>query len=277
MKREGYSSGYTSSVRQLMNMIFRQAYRNGILVSNPVEKTILPKTEEKEDNPRRRALTEKEQKKFLECVSKRKPFYADIFYVGFSTGMRVGEINALEWSDIDFVNMEIHVNGTMIKVRGKDYYKGATKTEKSRRTVTMLPEIAKRLKKHKIEQAKLRMLLGNEWNPVKGLENLVFTTMYGRPLSDLYVGRYINSTVNKINREEEKKAKEEHRKPEVMESFCPHAMRHTFATRSLERGIPPKVVQSYLGHSTIDVTMNIYTHVTKELEREEIKKIANQF
>jgi integrase len=277
MKREGYSSGYISSVRQLMNMIFRQAYMNGILVSNPVEKTILPKAEEKEDNPRRRALTEREQKTFLECVAKRKPFYADLFYVGFSTGMRVGEISALEWSDIDFDKMEIHVNGTMIKVKGKDYYKGATKTEKSRRTVPMLPEIAKRLKRHKIEQEKLHMMLGDKWEPVKGLENLVFTTMFGRPIADMYVGDYINSTVNAINRNEQKKAMEEHRKPEVMETFCPHAMRHTFATRALERGIPPKVVQSYLGHATIDMTMNIYTHVTEELEREEIKKIANQF
>ena len=74
-----------------------------------------------------------------------------------------------------------------------------------------------------------------------------------------------------------KRAAAEHRKPELMETFCPHSMRHTFATRALEKGIPPKVVQSYLGHSTIDVTMNIYTHVTAELEREEIRKIANQF
>ena len=59
--------------------------------------------------------------------------------------------------------------------------------------------------------------------------------------------------------------------------FSMHVLRHTFATRALERGIPPKVVQSYLGHSTIDVTMNIYTHVTAELEREEIRKLANQF
>jgi integrase len=277
MKREGYSSGYIDDTRQTLNMIFRQAYMNGILVSNPVEKTILPKVEDKEPNPRRRALTEQEQRAFLECVAKRKPLYADIFYVGFSTGMRVGEINALEWSEVDFDKMEIHVNGTMIKVAGKEYRKGPVKTGKSRRTVPMLPEIAKRLRRHKIEQAKLRMMLGDKWEPVKGLENLVFTTMFGKPLMDLSVGRYINSTVNAINREEEKKAAAEHRKPVVMETFCPHSMRHTFATRSLERGIPPKVVQSYLGHSTIDVTMNIYTHVTAELEREEIKKIANQF
>lgn len=277
MKREGYSGGYIENTRQTMNMIFHQAHMNGIIITNPVERSILPKVETKAENLHRRALTEWEQKAFLECAAKRKPFYADIFFVGFSTGMRVGEINGLEWQDIDFDKMEIHVNGTMIKVAGKEYYKGPVKTGESKRTIPMLPEIAKRLRKHKTEQAKLRMMLGNKWEPVKGLEHLVFTTMFGKPLLSLSVGRYINSTVNAVNRSEEKRATAEHRKPELMETFCPHSMRHTFATRALERGISPKVVQSYLGHSTIDVTMNIYTHVTAELEREEIKKIANQF
>ncbi len=277
MKREGYSSGYIENTRQTMNMIFHQAAMNGIIIINPVEKSILPKVESEERNPRRRALTEQEQKAFLECAAKRKPFYADIFYVGFFTGMRIGEINGLEWRDIDFEKMEIHVNGTMIKIAGKDYYKGPVKTGESKRTIPMLPEIAKRLRRHKVEQAKLRMMLGDKWQPVRGLEHLVFTTMFGKPLMTLSVGRYIDSTVNAVNRAEEKKAAAEHRKPELMETFCPHAMRHTFATRALERGIPPKVVQSYLGHSTIDVTMNIYTHVTAELEREEIRKLANQF
>ena len=277
MKREGYSGGYIENTRQTMNMIFHQALMNGIIIINPVEKTVLPKVEDKGVNAHRRALTERDQKAFLECVEKRKPFYADIFYVGFSTGMRIGEINALEWQDIDFDKLEIHVNGTMIKIAGKEYFKGPVKTGDSRRTIPMLPEIARRLRRHKTEQAKLRLMLGDKWEPVKGLEHLVFTTMFGKPLMTLSVGRYINSTVNAVNREEEKRAAAEHREPVVMETFCPHAMRHTFATRALERGIPPKVVQSYLGHSTIDVTMNIYTHVTDELEREEIKKIANQF
>lgn len=277
MKREGYSGGYIDNTRQVMNMIFHQALMNGIILTNPVERFILPKTEDKKENPHRRALTEQEQAVFLECVAKRKPFYADIFYVGFSTGMRIGEINALEWEDIDFNRLEIHVNGTLIKTAGKEYHKGAVKTGKSKRTIPLLPEIAKRLKKHKAEQAELRMMMGDKWEPVKGLEHLVFTTMFGKPLLTLSVGRYIDSTVNTVNREEEKRAEAEHRKPNLMETFCPHSMRHTFATRALEKGIPPKVVQSYLGHSTIDVTMNIYTHVTAELQREEIKKIANQF
>lgn len=279
MKREGYSDGYIDNTRQVMNMLFHQALMNGIILTNPVERSILPKarSEEKEENTHRRALTEQEQAAFLECVAKRKPFYADIFYVGFSTGMRIGEINALEWKDIDFDRMEIHVNGTLIKTVGKEYRKGPVKTGKSKRTIPLLPEIARRLKRHRADQAELRLMLGDRWEPAKGLEHLVFTTMFSKPLLTLSVGRYIDSTVNAVNREEEKKAAAEHRKPDQMETFCPHAMRHTFATRALERGIPPKVVQSYLGHSTIDVTMNIYTHVTAELEREEIRKIANQF
>lgn len=276
MKQEGYSRGYINHTRVTMDMLFRQAYMNGIITSNPVSKSVMPKVEERK-NPRRRALTEQEQKVFLECVEKRKPFYAGIFYVGFSTGLRIGEINALEWADIDFDNMEIHVTGTMIKVAGKEYRKGPVKTEGSRRTVPMLPAVARRLRKHKAEQAELHMMMGDKWKPAKGLENLVFTTMFGMPLMTLSVGRYIDSTVNAINRTEEKRAAAEHRKPVVMESFCPHSMRHIFATRALERGIPPRVVQSYLGHSTIDMTMNIYTHVTAELEKEEIRKLANQF
>lgn len=276
MSQEGLSTGYIDNARQVMNMMFNQAYMNGMIMVNPVSRSILPKGEDKE-NPHRRALTEQEQRVFLECVEKRKPFYAPLFYVGFSTGMRIGEINALEWRDIDFDNMEIHVSGTMLKVPGEEYRKGPAKTGSSNRTIPMLPEIARRLRKHRIEQAKLRMMLGDKWTPAAGLENLVFTTSFGTPLLPLSVGRYIDATVNAINRAEEKRAEEEHRKPEHMETFCPHAMRHTFATRALERGIAPKVVQSYLGHSTIDVTMNIYTHVTAELEKEEIKKIANQF
>ena len=220
MKREGYSGGYIENTRQTMNMMFRQAYMNGIIVTNPVEKSIMPKVAEKEENARRRALTEQEQKAFLECVAQRKPFYAGIFYVGFSTGMRIGEINALEWKDIDFENMEIHVTGTMIKVAGKDYYKGPVKTGESKRVIPMLPEIAKRLRKHKLEQSKLRLMLGDRWEPVKGLENLVFTTMFGKPLMTLSVSRYIDSTVSAVNKEEEKKAVAEHRKPVLMETFC---------------------------------------------------------
>ncbi len=276
MSSEGYSAGYMDRTRTVMNMIFNQAYMNGMIMVNPVSRTVLPKGVKKA-GPRKRALTEQEQKAFLEHIEAARPFYAPIYYVGFSTGMRIGEITALEWDNIDFNKMEIHVEGTLVKVTGKAYRKSAPKTSSSRRTIPLLPEIAKRLKKHRAEQAKRRMVMGDKWEPVQGLEHLVFTMAFGTPVPTQTAERLIDEAVRNINAAEKQLAEKENRKPALMESFCPHAMRHTFATRALERGIPPKVVQSYLGHSTIDITMDIYTHVTAELEREEIKKIADQF
>lgn len=276
MRGEGYSVGYIKKIKALMNLFFRQAYMNGIIAVNPVERTVLPKGEGAE-NVHKRALTEQEQRKFLEYAEREKPFHAEIFYLGFSTGMRIGEITALEWSDIDFKNMEIHINGTMVNIAGMELHKGPAKTANSKRVVPLLPEIGRRLKRHKVDQAKLRMKLGDKWEPVKGLENLVFTSVLGRPLWRASVAKFIREIIDVMNREEAQAAELEHRKPSVMDYFCPHAMRHTFATRALERGIPPRVVQSYLGHAEIDVTMNIYTHVTAELEKGEIEKIANQF
>jgi len=273
---EGYSAGYIRKIRALMNLLFRQAYLNGIITVNPVDRTVLPKGE-KLENVHKRALTEEEQGRFLAYAEREKPFYAGIFYLGFSTGMRIGEITALEWSDIDFKNMEIHVNGTLVNLAGKELRKGPPKTPGSRRTVPMLPEVGRRLEKHRAEQARLRMMLEDRWKPVKGLENLVFTSTAGKPLWKASVAKFIREMTDRMNSEEETAAEEEHREPVLMEYFCPHAMRHTFATRALERGIPPKVVQSYLGHADIAMTMNIYTHVSAELEKDEIRKIADQF
>ncbi|MCM1194298.1 MAG: site-specific integrase [Acetatifactor muris] len=276
MAKEGYAACYVAHVRDGMHKMFEQAFLNGIIAFNPVSRTVLPKME-KGKNPHRRALAEWEQERFLECVARKKPFYADIFYVGFSTGMRIGEIRALEWSDIDFKNMEIHVRGTLIKPVGKEYFKGEPKTACSIRTVPMLPAIAERLKKHKAAQARMKLAMGERWKPAEGLEYLVFCTKFGKPINEPLVLAYIKTVVGCLNREEEKRAAEEKREPVTMERFCPHAMRHTFATRALEKGIPPRVVQEYLGHASVEITMDVYTHVTKELETEEIKKLADQF
>ena len=137
--------------------------------------------------------------------------------------------------------------------------------------------MVKRLRKHKVQQAEYKLRIGAEWRPVEGLEHLVFTTPVGRPLSRGVIYNSIDRIIEVINHDERIAAEKEKRKPEVFEHFSSHTMRHTFATRALERGIPPKVVQEYLGHTKIDTTLDIYTHVLPETKKEEIKKIANLF
>lgn len=277
MKKDGYAPTFIKRNRNVLSSMFKQAYQNDLITRNPVEKTTTPKEEEKQQGGSHRGLTEKEQRDFLHYADEAEPQYADLFYVGFATGMRIGELFALEWDEVDFVKEEIRVSGTMIKIDGKEYRKGATKTDKGRRIIPLLPEISKRLRKRKIHQAEYKMMMGAEWKPVQGLENLVFTTPIGRPISRGVIYNSIDRIIDVINHDERMVAEKENRKPVVFEHFSSHTMRHTFATRALERGIPPKVVQEYLGHTKIDTTLDIYTHVLPETKKEEIKKIAGLF
>ena len=129
MKKDGYAPSFIKRFRNVLSKMFKQAYQNDLIVRNPVEKTTTPKEQEKQQGGSHRGLTEKEQRDFLRYADEIEPQYADLFYLGFATGMRIGELFALEWSDVDFVDQEIHVRGTMIKIDGKEHRKGPTKTD----------------------------------------------------------------------------------------------------------------------------------------------------
>ena len=101
------------------------------------------------------------------------------------------------------------------------------------------------------------------------METSVFTTEFGRPFDRNSINRAISSIVTEMNKKREK--------GNEFPNFSPHCFRHTFATRCFENGIPPKVVQEYLGHTTIQMTMDLYTHVMKETKQDEIKKLDNVF
>lgn len=272
MKKQDYSSDFMKRVKNVVSQMFKQAYRNDMIMRNPVDNAVTPSGKAKKEH---RVLTEQEQKLFLEYAKDSE--YEMIFVLGFSTGMRIGEIQALQWENINFKESEIRIEGTLVKVDGKEYTKGPTKTKSSIRTVPLLPEIAKRLKEHRKRQWEYRIMLGDKWQPVKGLEDLLFCTAIGRPLSRSVLYNAINNIIELINHDERVKANAENRKAVVYKHFSSHTMRHTFATRALENGIPPKVVQELLGHSTIKTTMDIYTHVLPKTKNEEIQKIANLF
>ena len=114
----------------------------------------------------------------------------------------------------------------------------------------MLDNLVSVLREHRKRQLGTRMLLGDKWRPESGFENLVFTGSFGRCISEnaLY--------------EDMKKIRTQIREDgHVFGEYTLHSLRHTFATRGFEKGIPLKVMQEILGHKSITMTLDIYSHV----------------
>ena len=246
-----------SNIAGLLSGMFKQAEKNGIIKKNPVPLATLPKRKEEKE---RRVLTEEEQGIFLEYA--RKSEYGDIVEFALSTGMRIMETAGLQWSDVDFKNRVIHVTKTLSYTSG-EYYLSTPKTRTSVRDIPMLDNVYLILKKRRQQQAEDRMLLGEMWKALPELDNLVFTQRTGRHICE----RLMVNKFDKITRSIQKDGIE-------FERITPHTLRHTFATRCIENGMPPQVLKTILGHSKLSMTMDLYSHVLPDTKAEEMKKIV---
>lgn len=250
-----------SRLKVILNGCFSQAYKNEIIKKNPVPLTQFPKYPPEKE---RRVMTKEEQNIFLKYA--RKLNYGDLFEVALSTGMRNGELRGLEWQDIDFDNNVIHITGTLVYSEVKGYYKTSPKTRTSKRDIPMLDNVCVILKRRRKRQLEFKMLLGEKWKAYPGLEDLVFTKENGNLIEPAIIQYYIRHIQDMIKRDgiEFKK-------------ISPHTLRHTFATRCIENGMQPQVLKSILGHSSLAMTMDLYSHVLPDVKSEEIKKISGLF
>lgn len=171
----------------------------------------------------------------------------------------------MEWKDIDFQNRVIHVTGTLVQNKA-GFYKDLPKTRLSARVIPMLDNVYELLKTRKKEQLEQKLRMGELWEPLSGMENLVATTNYGKPLGKGYLNNAIHTIVKEIQKQ----------KPDF--PYIPlHGFRHTFATRCIENGVDPQVLKAILGHSKLSITMDLYAHVLMDEKVKEIQKIAELF
>ncbi len=199
VKKE-YSKATIELVSIIINSMYKQAYKNGIVQKNPVEMTTLPREKKKIE---RRVLSLNEQNLFLQYAEGSRNY--NLYKVALFTGMRSGELRALEWDNIGFKNDLIYVKGTLKHFAEKGHVKDTPKTMTSEREIPMLDGIVQILKNQRIEQKKLKLALGDMWQPNIGLENLVFTSETGKPVTSTSLFRNINKIINLINKDEKTK------------------------------------------------------------------------
>lgn len=257
-----YSQGTLYQTRITLHAIFKGAVENRYIVFNPVDGVKIKKLDDKEDQDRR-VLTRDEQRLLVGAM--KDCMYKNAFMLVLQSGLRAGEVGALNWDDVDFENRKIYVKKTLLQAKSKGgFYFGPPKSKHSIREIPMTEEAYRVLKDQYVEQKKMMIRSSNWSDEYKGL---VFTTVNGNPVGQSTFRLSLVRIVNNINLELEASGKKR------MEPIYMHALRHTFATRCIENGMQPKVLQKIMGHSTLAVTMDLYVHVTDDLRVQEMKKM----
>lgn len=269
MDADGYSLNTIYSAHAAAKNIFKQAITWDIIKSSPADMAILPKkikTVEQIENDEiaEKYLERDELKVFLEFIdTKGLPNDDAIFTLLAFTGMRVGELLALKWADINFETKEFSITKTMFNIDGKkDEYKILTpKTETSIRKISFDDKIVELLKRHKQRQNQQKMRNRNIWQDL----DFVITRDDGYPMSP----RFIHYRMKRLEKMMINKG--------IHKKLHPHILRHTHVSLLTEAKVELPAIMKRLGHTDAKTTIGVYTHVTKKLNVDVADKLGNVF
>lgn len=230
------------------------------------------------DESHKRALTIAEQELFLEFLASEKTQYHHwypIFAVMLGTGMRVGEVCGLRWEDIDFEEGIISVNHTLVYYNHRNgegcYFNIHTpKTRAGNREIPMLAEVKEAflIEKEYQEYNNLECNVS-----VDGYTDFIFINRFGNVQHQGTLNKALRRIIRDCNDEQLSKGK---KNPVLLPNFSCHSLRHTFVTRLVESNTNIKVIQEIAGHSRSDVTLDVYTTVTRELSQREFGNFENK-
>ena len=265
MDRKGYGFEMKNRARILLIDLFNKAMTDDFVRKNPAKGIKVERDEEIEP----KALSVQEQVEFMNCAN--GTFYYNLFTTALNTGLRPGELCALTVEDIDFKKKEINVDKTLSYCtwdgeKHKTFHVGPPKTKSSKRILPMNRDAELALMRQFMQRNVI--MRKSCAKPVAGFENLLFVTRLGTPINVQIYSDAIRSIINEINY-----CKDE---LDAFEIFSPHCFRHTFATRCIEAGVKPKTLQSYLGHASLKMTMDLYAHVLPDEKQGEMLKLTEK-
>jgi len=242
MLDRGLSARTAQLTHAILHRALRQAVRWRLVAVNVCDMVDAPRPQRREF----RTLDTEEAMRLL-TASEGDRFHG-LYALALTCGMRQAELLGLRWADLNLPGAVLAVRQQAIRVKGGWAFT-PPKTDKGRRTIA-LPVLAVRaLRQHKIRQTEERLALGPAWED----NDLVFPNQVGRPIErQNLIRRSFHPVLDKAG----------------LGRLRFHDLRHSAATLMLAQGIHPRVVQERLGHSTISVTMDVYSHVMPTLQKE---------
>jgi integrase len=235
-KRDGSPLGAESvaKVHRLMHRALRDAEKWDRISRNPAARADPPKA----PRPDMHAWSASDVHRFLDHAADDR--LASLWTLLATTGMRRAEALGVRWGDLDLDAGRLSVNQTLAYTGTVPTF-SAPKTARSRRLVVVERETIAALRRHRARQAEERLAVGEKYADL----DLVFAHVDGSPLNPATVSRIFNRLVIEA----------------TLPRITLHGLRHTFATVALSAGIPAKVVSECLGHSSTQITLDVYSHV----------------
>ncbi|SKC03983.1 Site-specific recombinase XerD [Lachnospiraceae bacterium] len=268
------------SIHCILHPTFQLAVRDDIIRKNPTD-GVMTEICKKTGMHRniRHALTVEQQRVFMDYMANH-PVYIHwwpIFTILLGTGCRIGECLGLRWQDLDFENRIITIDHALT------YYKSAEsdscvfrisepKTEAGIRTIPMLDVVidAFRILQDVEEE------IGPNMQVIDGYTGFIFQNRFGEVPNPGSVNRAIKRIIASYNADEVINAKKEKRDALILPDFSCHHLRHTFATRLCEAESNLKVIQSVMGHKSVETTMDIYAEATDRKKQETFNILASK-
>jgi integrase len=249
MTKQGLSSRTIRYTHVVLSSAMKQAIKWKMLNQNPCELCALPRLEKTE----MKFLSPKETIRFLEAGKGTKHFI--VFLLAIESGMRPEEYLSLQWKDIDFEQKVLTVRRAVVwKRKGGGFSFTEPKTKKSRRSIPISNSVLHTLKTHRRRQLEERIKLGADYQNL----DLVFASEAGTPIQPKnLIDRYFKPLLEKAG----------------LPNIRLYDLRHTTASLLLSAGENPKVVSERLGHASIVLTLDTYSHVLPTMQKTATDKL----
>ena len=257
---DDYRDAKLRQTKAILSNMLSYAYSLDMIADNPMDKakTQLASSSKK---PTREvfALSADQEKIFMDYA--KTSYHYPIIYVMDRAGLRIGEALALRNKDIDYTNHRISIDESLNYYRSQKGRKlEGTKTDSGKRKVILFSDVAFVLKSHQKRTKEMILKYGLN-NP----NDLLFLSRYkGEFVTDTAVNASIKRIVEKIHADGH---------ADFPNSVSCHTLRHTFATRCFEKGIPLEVISKELGHADITVTARVYVHLLPDFRSQEMRKM----
>lgn len=265
----GYAGSTIKQTYIMMGVLFKSALMNDVISKHPMNNVTFSKPIRASNDIH--YLTVSEQRRFLEAA--RRSHNYNQYALILETGLRTGEMIGLTWDSIDWENRTLTVNKTMEYRYDRGCWRaGPPKSQAGYRTIPLTDkayEILRGLYDNRTTRKESDILSTTLEYPDRrtgetksfAMKDLVFINYRtGEPTKNSSYDTHLYKLCDEAG----------------IKRFCMHALRHTYATRAIEYGVQPKVLQQLLGHSNIKMTMDRYVHVTEESMFDAVQNFGHQ-